>query len=86
MHRKEYRSGCPLHPQGDGKEKKVAVGGRIPPVAGRKLSTGMKPPVGFVIKGTVTATGRTCEVAVPTLRREWTGDGQEQNCDLRKSE
>jgi len=39
-----------------------------------------------VMKGTVTATGRTCEVAVPTLRREWTGDGQEQNCDLRKSE
>jgi len=38
------------------------------------------------MRGTVTATGRTFAVAVPTLRREQTGNGREQNCDPRKSE
>lgn len=73
----EYQSGGPLYLQGDGTGKKVAVGGPIPPVAGRKPSTGGKSPVGFSMKGTVTATGRTSEVAVPTLRREQAGDGRE---------
>ncbi len=32
--------------------------------------------MGFPMRGTVTATGRTCAVAVPPLRREQTGNGQ----------
>jgi len=75
VHRTEYQRRGPLYPQGNGTGKKVAVGGRIPPVAGRKLSTRAKPPGGFAMTGTATATGRTFEVAVPTLRREDAGDG-----------
>ena len=70
MPRKEDQNGCPLYPQGDGTRTKVAVGGRIPPVAGRKLRTGGKPLGGLRMRGTVTATGRTFAVAVPTLRRD----------------
>ncbi|PSR33749.1 MAG: hypothetical protein C7B46_09125 [Sulfobacillus benefaciens] len=72
MHCTEYQSRCSLYPQGDGTGKRAAVGGRIPPVAGRK----------FLMMGTATATGRTFEVAVPTLRRDEARDGREKNCGL----
>jgi len=62
-------------PQGNGTGKKVAVGSQNSPVAGRKLSTGGQPLGGWLMRGTATATGRTFEVAVPTLRREDAGDG-----------
>jgi hypothetical protein len=86
VHGTKYQSRGPLYPRGNGTGKKVTVGSQNSPVAGRKLSTGGRLPVGFPMRGTVTATGRTFEVAVPTLRREQTGNGREQNCDPRKSE
>jgi len=75
VHRTESPRRGPLDPQGNGTGKKVAVGSQNSPVAGRKLSTGGQPLGGWLMRGTATATGRTFEVAVPTLRREDAGDG-----------
>ena len=42
--------------------------------------------MGFPMRGAVTATGTTSEVAVPTLRRDKAENGQEHKCGPRKSE
>ena len=70
-----------------GREKEEGSGcGPDPPCRRKEAEYPRESACGFPMKGTVTATGRTFEVVVPTLRRDDAEDGSEQHCGLRKSE